>query len=66
MASCAYCLGEIETARAELGLTCCLSCAKKTVKKVSDFPVRMERMFNLSEKDQEVDDVNSLAKVLDF
>lgn len=60
-----YCGGKIEPARVELGLLSCLSCAKVTTKKVSDGPIRMERLHRISEKEPEVDDAEAVAKVLD-
>ena len=62
---CMYCGEEIEPARIEIGMQSCLACAKITTKKVTDEPVRMDRLFRVSEKEQEVDDVESLAKVVD-
>jgi hypothetical protein len=61
---CMYCNEEIEPARVEIGMPSCLACAKITTKKIVDAPVRMERLFRVSEKEQEVDDVEALAKVV--
>ena len=43
----------------------CLSCAKATTKRVSEAPIRMERMFKISDREQEEDDVEAKFKVVE-